>query len=64
MLLHETQIPGQALATFTAGRSGAGATASRFLKNAVVETISSSLIGCTTKHSYRITGGVMSTSPA
>lgn len=63
ILLHETQFPGQFLATFMAGRSGGGSTASRYLKNAVVEAVSSSLVGCTTKHSYRITGGVMSTTP-
>lgn len=63
ILLHETQFPGQFLATFIAGRSGAGATASRFIKNAVVESVSSALIGCTTKHGYRITGGVMATTP-
>ena len=63
ILLHETQFPGQFLATFMAGRSGGGTTASRYLKNAAVEAVSSSVIGCTTRHSYRITGGVMSTSP-
>jgi hypothetical protein len=63
ILLHETQFPGQFLATFMAGRSGAGATASRYLQNATVESVASSLTGCTTRHSYRITGGVMATTP-
>jgi len=63
ILLHETQFPGRFLATFMAGRSGAGATANRYLKNAVVESVGSSLTGCTTRHSYRIAGGVMQTSP-
>ena len=63
ILMHETQFPGQFLVTFMAGVSGGPATASRYLKNAVVQSVASSLIGCTTKHSYRITGGVMSTTP-
>jgi hypothetical protein len=63
ILLHETQFPGQFLATFTAGVSGGPATASRYLKNAVVESVASALTGCTTKHSYRLTGGVMTTTP-
>lgn len=63
ILTHETQFPGKFLVTFMAGRSGAGSTASRYLKNAVVESVASSLTGCTTKHSYRITGGVMTTTP-
>jgi hypothetical protein len=63
ILLHETQFPGQFLATFTAGVSGGSATASRYLKNAVVESVASSISGCTTRHSYRITGGVMATTP-
>ncbi len=63
ILLHETQFPGQFLATFTAGRTGGGSTASRYLKNAVVESVASSLKGCTTFHSYRLTGGVMTITP-
>jgi hypothetical protein len=63
ILLHATQFPGVFLAAFQAGISGAGATASRYLKNAAVESVSSSLIGCTTMHSYRITGGVMALTP-
>jgi hypothetical protein len=62
ILMHETQFPGTFLATFTAGISG-GVTASRYLVNAVVESVGSSIAGCTTKHSYRIAGGVMATSP-
>ncbi len=61
-LMHETQFPGSGLVTFIAGVSGRG-TASRYLKNAVVESVSSAISGCTTRHSYRITGGVMSTTP-
>ena len=62
ILMHETQFPGQGLVTFLAGVSGKQ-TASRYLKNAVGESVASSLSGCTTRHSYRITGGIMSTSP-
>ena len=61
VLDHETMFPGQFLVTFN---SGAGSTATRrFLKNAVVESVSSKTKGCTTYHSYRIAGGVMSTTP-
>jgi hypothetical protein len=66
MLMHETQLPSlvpNVLATFMAGVTGAGATASRYMKNAAIETVASSLKGCTTFHSYRISGGIMSTSP-
>ena len=64
ILMHETQFtPAQGLVIFTAGRAGA-ATASRYLANAVVESVSSSLMGCTTRHSYRITGGIMTISPS
>ena len=63
ILLHETQFPGKFLATFVAGVSGGAATASRYLKNAVVEQVSSAISGCTKKHSYRIMGGVMTTTP-
>jgi hypothetical protein len=63
VLLHETQFPGQFLVTFVAGVSGGAATASRYLQNAVVESVGSAISGCTTRHSYRITGGVMSTTP-
>jgi hypothetical protein len=62
LLEHETQFPGQGLVTFLAGVQGRG-TASRYLRNATVESVSSSIKGCTTSHSYRITGGVMSTTP-
>lgn len=63
ILMHETQFPGVFLAAFVAGRSGGGSTASRYLKNAAVESVASSLMGCTTHHSYRICGGIMATSP-
>lgn len=63
ILLHETQFPGQFNVAFVAGVTGGPATASRYLKNAVVESVGSATSGCTTKHSYRISGGVMSTSP-
>lgn len=62
ILMHETQFPGQGLVTFTAGAAGR-ATASRYLQNAVVEAVASSLNGCATRHSYRITGGIMTTTP-
>lgn len=62
ILMHETTFPAQGLVTFLAGVSGRQ-TASRFLKNAVVESVSSSISGCTTRHSYRIAGGVMSITP-
>jgi hypothetical protein len=63
VLMHETQFPGQFLVIFTAGRGGSSANSSRYLANAVVESVSTAIIGCTTRHSYRITGGTMSTSP-
>jgi hypothetical protein len=61
LLMHETQFPGQFNVTFQAG-PGTGVTVSRCLKNAVVQSVSSSLTGCTTRHSYRISGGVITTS--
>lgn len=63
ILLHATTFPSQGLVTFMAGVSGGGSTASRYLVSAAIESVASSLTGCTTKHSYRISGGVMSTSP-
>ena len=63
ILLHETQFPGTFLAAFQAGVSGGAATATRYMKNAVVEAVASSISGCTTRHSYKISGGVMSTTP-
>ena len=62
LLMHETQFPGRGLVTFIAGQPGRQ-TASRYLVNAVVESVQSSLSGCTTRHSYRITGGIMQTTP-
>ena len=64
-LLHETQFPGAGSSSraFTAGVSGGAATATRYLKNAVVEAVASSISGCTTRHNYKITGGVMSNNP-
>lgn len=62
VLMHQTQFPAQGLVTFIAGVQGRG-TASRYLKNAVVETVSSAVMGCTTRHSYRIAGGTMTTTP-
>jgi hypothetical protein len=70
VFMHETQFPsqtqnpGQFLVTLTAGPAGAGATTNRYLKNATLETVTSSLMGCTTKHSYKLTGGAMATSPS
>ena len=55
MLLHEAQF---AVAQGTV--SFVGATVTTTLANAVVETVSSAMIGCTTRHSYRIVGGIMS----
>ncbi len=60
VLMHETQFPGQFLAVFTAGRSGTSGAAKRYLSNAVVESVTTAIIGCTTRHSYKITGGIMS----
>ena len=62
LLMHETQFPGRGLVTFIAGQK-TGQTASRYLANAVVESVQSSLSGCTTRHRYRIVGGIMSASP-
>jgi hypothetical protein len=66
MLMHETQFPSQIpniLVTFVAGVSGGGSTASRYLPNAAIQSVASSLSGCTTRHSYRISGGIMTTTP-
>lgn len=63
LLMHETQFPGQFNVTFQAG-PGSGISVSRYLKNAVVQSVASSMTGCTTRHSYRISGGVMSTTPS
>jgi len=63
LLMHETMFPGQGLVTFTAGAPGGGTT-SRYLVNAVVNSVESRMLGaCATKHTYRITGGAMATSP-
>jgi hypothetical protein len=63
ILMHETQFPGQFNVAFMAGISGGSSTASRYLQNAIVESVASSLTGCTTRHTYKISGGVMSLSP-
>jgi hypothetical protein len=70
VLMHATQFPvlnsatgGPFLVTIVAGVSGAGSTITRYLKNAAVEMVSSSLYGCTGKFSYRLTGGAMTTTP-
>jgi hypothetical protein len=61
LLEHETNVPGSGLLVFVAGQKGKS-TATRYLKNAVVESVSSAMTGCTTRHSYRIVGGVMKVS--
>ena len=61
LLDHETQFPGRGLVTFVAGRPGSP-TATRYLPNATVDSVHSSLRGCTTFHSYRITGGQLQSS--
>ena len=61
LLTHETMFPdGQRfLVTFL---SGNGTTAgAKYLKNAVVQSVQSGVSGATTRHSYRIVGGVMTT---
>jgi|GEM_PF-4862974 len=58
LLMHETQFPGLFLARFTSGTGSA--TVSFYLANAVLESMSSQITGCTTRHSYKITGGAMS----
>lgn len=58
LLQHETMFPGTGLVNFTSG-SGSG-TFNCYLIAAVVETVQSAISGCTTKHSYKISGGVMS----
>jgi hypothetical protein len=62
LLEHETNVPGQGLLVFVAGQKGKS-TATRYLKNAVVEALSSGMMGCTTRHSYLIVGGVMKIAP-
>ncbi len=63
LLMLRTMFPATGLVTFIAGVKGTQ-TASRYLRNAVVQNLQSSMLGaCTTKHSFRISGGVMATSP-
>ena len=57
-----TMFPTRGLVTFVAGIKGQQ-TASRYLVNATVQNVQSALTGWTTKHSFRITGGMMQTSP-
>jgi hypothetical protein len=67
ILMHGTSFPvlnsgagfGPFLVTIVAGVVGGGSTLTRFLKNAALETTHRSLMGCTGKFSYRITGGAM-----
>lgn len=63
LLLHDTQFPGQGLVTFFSGNVGQK-NFSAYLVNAVVNSVASAISGCTTRHSYRITGGVISTTPS
>jgi hypothetical protein len=58
LLEHETNIQGSGLLTFIAGQKGKQ-TSTRYIKNAVVESVSSATSGCTTRHSYRIIGGIV-----
>lgn len=62
VLLLRTMFPTQGLVTFIAGTKGQQ-TASRYLLNATVQNVQSSVLGFTSKHSFRVTGGVMKTSP-
>jgi hypothetical protein len=63
ILMLRTMFPTTGLVTFVAGVKGRQ-TASRYLLNAVVQNLQSSMLGaCTTKHSFRISGGVMQTTP-
>ena len=61
LLMHETQFPGQGLVTFLSGTAGQNNYAA-YLAGAVVKSVASSISGCTTRHRYHITGGVMTTS--
>lgn len=70
MLMHETQFPsmtqpvGMFLATFVAGISGQPGAATRYLQLAACPQITSAMLGaCTTRHSYQLIGGVMTTTP-
>ena len=58
LLDHESTFPGRGLVSFVAGRPGTP-TATRYLPNAAVDSVHSSLRGCTTVHSYKITGGLL-----
>jgi hypothetical protein len=63
ILMLRTMFPATGLVTFIAGVKGRQ-TASRHLLNAVVQNLQSSMMGaCTTKHSFRISGGIMQTTP-
>jgi hypothetical protein len=58
------KFPVTGLVTFIAGRKGTQ-TASRYLLNATVQNVQSSMMGaCTTKHSFKISGGIMQTTPS
>ena len=63
LLTHETQFPGQGLVTFFSGVLGQQ-TYTSYLVNAVVNSVGSSLTGCTTRHSYHISGGAMTLNPS
>jgi len=63
LLMLRTMFPTTGLVTFIAGVKGTQ-TASRYLRNAVVQNLQSSMLGaCTTRHSFKISGGIMQTSP-
>lgn len=61
-LMHDTQLPEQGLASFSAEASN-GALTRRYLIDAVVEITETEVTGLTTRHSYIIRGGSMSTTP-
>ncbi len=64
LLMLRTMFPATGLVTFIAGVKGTQ-TASRYLRNAVVQNLQSSMLGaCTTRHTFRISGGIMQTSPS
>lgn len=63
LLLHETMFPATGLVTFFSGIVGQ-LNFTSYLVNAAVQSVASSISGCTTRHSYRILGGVMSLTPS
>jgi hypothetical protein len=62
VLMLRTMFPTQGTVQFVAGVKGQQ-TASRYLLNAIVTNLQCSIAGWTTRQSFRISGGIMQTTP-